>query len=164
MNDEFTARQRALTLRLAGRPVKDICLALGRSEFWVHKWCRRYLEFGSDGRYDLTGAHQAPARIPPALERTALAIRRRLQAHAQPQTRYALIGANAILAELSQAFRVGKRYRGLYLRVVLDAGRGWLTAYLNGRVLQRWPHELWNAKPTPDVRATGGCHRLPPER
>jgi hypothetical protein len=38
---------------------------------------------------------------------------------------------------LSQTFRVGKRHRGLYLRVVLDTGRGWLTAYLNGRMLKR---------------------------
>jgi putative transposase len=45
---------------------------------------------------------------------------------------------------LSQAFRVGKRHRGLYLRLVIDTGRGWLTAYLNGRVLKRWPYQLLN--------------------
>ena len=100
MNDEFTARQRAISLRLAGRPVKSICQALGRSEFWFHKWWRRYLEFGVDGLYDLTRARDVAPRIPPELERTILSIRRRLQAHAQPQTRYALIGASAILAEL----------------------------------------------------------------
>jgi len=38
---------------------------------------------------------------------------------------------------LSQSFRVGKRHKGLYLRLVVDTGRGWLTAYLNGCVLQR---------------------------
>jgi hypothetical protein len=27
---------------------------------------------------------------------------------------------------------------------VVDTGRGWLTAYLNGRVLRRWPDELLN--------------------
>src|SRR5262245_10403964 len=32
---------------------------------------------------------------------------------------------------LSQTFRVGRRHRGLYLRLVIDTGRGWLTAYLN---------------------------------
>jgi len=100
MQDEFTARQRAITLRLAGRPVKSICQALGRSEFWFHKWWRRYLEFGTDGLYDLTRANHAPQQIPPELERTILTVRRRLQAHAQPQTRYVLIGASAILAEL----------------------------------------------------------------
>jgi hypothetical protein len=45
---------------------------------------------------------------------------------------------------LSQSFRVGKRHRGLYLRLVVDTGRGWLTAYLNGRVLKRWPYKLRN--------------------
>jgi transposase InsO family protein len=45
---------------------------------------------------------------------------------------------------LSQSFRVGKRHRGLYLRLVVDTGRGWLTAYLSGHVLKRWPYKLLN--------------------
>ncbi len=45
---------------------------------------------------------------------------------------------------LSQKFRVGKRHRGLYLRLVLDAGRGKLTAYRNGRVLKYWPYKFLN--------------------
>ena len=45
---------------------------------------------------------------------------------------------------LSQTFRVGKRHRGLYLRLVVDTGRGLLTAYLNGRILKRWPYKLLN--------------------
>ena len=65
MNDEFTARQRAITLRLGGRPVKHICQALGRTEAWLHKWWRRYLEFGADGLYDLTRARHVVERIPP---------------------------------------------------------------------------------------------------
>src|SRR3989440_13056165 len=101
MHDEFTARQRAITLRLSGRPVQDICQALGRSERWFHKWWRRYLEAGAEGLYDLTHATPHVAqRIPPELERAILSIRRRLQAHASPATRYRLIGAAAILAEL----------------------------------------------------------------
>jgi transposase InsO family protein len=101
MKDEFTARQRAITLRLSGRSVKAICSALGRSECWFHKWWRRYLESGAEGLYDLTRAnHQVAQRIPPELERTILSVRRRLQAHATPTTRYSLIGADAILAEL----------------------------------------------------------------
>ena len=46
------------------------------------------------------------------------------------------------VAVLSQTFRVGKRLRGLCLRLVVDSGRGRLTAYLNGRVLKRWPYKL----------------------
>ena len=45
---------------------------------------------------------------------------------------------------LSQTFRIGTRHRGFYLRLVVDTGRGWLTAYLNGRILKRWPYKLLN--------------------
>jgi putative transposase len=100
MKDEFTARQRAITLRLAGRPVQYVCSALGRTEAWFHKWWRRYLEFGAPGLYDLTRARHVAQRIPPELERAILSVRRRLQAHATPATRYRLVGADAILAEL----------------------------------------------------------------
>jgi transposase InsO family protein len=101
MTDELALRQRAISLRLAGRPVKHICAALGRSETWFHKWWGRYLQAGPEGLYDLTRAHHHVAqRIPPELERTILSIRRRLQAHATPATRYSLIGAAAIRAEL----------------------------------------------------------------
>src|SRR3954471_3348825 len=101
MNDELTARQRAINLRLAGRSVKYICSTLGRVEAWFHKWWRRYLEDGPEGLFDLTRAnHHVAQRIPPELERTILSVRRRLQAHATPATRYRLIGACAILAEL----------------------------------------------------------------
>jgi hypothetical protein len=101
MNDELTARQRAVSLRLAGRPVKSICSALGRGETWFRKWWHRYLEAGPEGLYDRTRAnHHVAQRIPPELERAILSIRRRLQAHASPATRYSLIGATAIRAEL----------------------------------------------------------------
>jgi len=101
MNDELTARQRAVSLRLAGRPVKSICSALGRGETWFRKWWHRYLEAGPEGLYDRTRAnHHVAQRLPPELERAILSIRRRLQAHASPATRYSLIGATAIRAEL----------------------------------------------------------------
>jgi hypothetical protein len=45
---------------------------------------------------------------------------------------------------LSQTSWVGRRHRGLYLRLVVDTGRGWLTAYHNGRVRKRWPYQLRN--------------------
>ena len=45
--------------------------ALGRSEFWFHKWWRRYLESGAEGLYDLTHAtHHVAQRISPELERS----------------------------------------------------------------------------------------------
>jgi transposase InsO family protein len=100
MHDEFAARQRAITLRRAGRSAKQVCSALGRTEAWFHKWWRRYLESGVDGLFDLTRARHVTQQIPPELERAILSIRRRLQAHASPATRCSLIGAAAILAEL----------------------------------------------------------------
>src|SRR3954463_7622733 len=101
MNDELAARQRAISLRRAGRPVKHICSALGRSEAWFHKGWGRYLQAGPEGLYDLTRAHhQVAQRLSPELERTILSIPRRIQAHASPATRYNLTGATAILAEL----------------------------------------------------------------
>ena len=100
MYDELTARQRAISVRLAGRSVKQICSALGRGETWFRKWWHRYLEAGPDGLYDRTRANrQVAQRIPPELERAILSIRRRLQAHASPATRYSLVGTAAILAE-----------------------------------------------------------------
>ena len=61
---------------------------------------------------------------------------------------------------LSQSFRVGKKHQGWYLRLVIDSGRGILRAYLNGRVLKRWPYKLLNDEPTPKHAAAVGCHRL----
>src|ERR1043166_9092655 len=101
MHDELAARQRAISLPLAGRSVKHICLAVGRSEPWFCKWWGRYLQAGPEGLYDLTRANPHVAQhTPPELERAILSIRRRLQAHATPATRYRLTGATAILAEL----------------------------------------------------------------
>jgi transposase InsO family protein len=101
MHDELAARHRAINLRLAGRPAKAICAAVGRSEVWFHKWWGRYLQAGPEGLYDLTRAnHHVTRRIPPELERAILSIRRRLQARAAPADRYRLTGAAAIRAEL----------------------------------------------------------------
>jgi transposase InsO family protein len=101
MHDELAARHRAITLRRAGRTVKAICAAVGRSEVWFHKWWGRYLQAGPEGLYDLTRAnHHVTRRIPPELERAILSIRRRLQARTSPANRYCLTGAASIRAEL----------------------------------------------------------------
>jgi hypothetical protein len=39
---------------------------------------------------------------------------------------------------LSQTFKVGKRLKGEYVKVVLDTQRGHLTVYRQGRVFKRW--------------------------
>ena len=154
MHDEFTARQRAITLRLSGRPVQFICQALGRSTFWFHKWWRRYLEEGVEGLYDLTHAtHHVAQRIAPELERAILSIRRRLQAHAVPATRYRLIGASAILAEL-KALDVRPLPNSRTIERVLQ--RHGLTAP-RIRLAPLLPHQEW---PGPQARASNDLHEV----
>lgn len=101
MQDELSVRQTAVRLRLAGESIESICRTLKRSRPWFHKWWQRYLESGPTGLYDLTrGNRQVVNRTPPHIERAVVSIRRRLAAHATPQTRYSLIGAAQIRAEL----------------------------------------------------------------
>jgi putative transposase len=100
VKDEFTDRHQAIKLRLAGRSIDEICRALGRSHEWFHTWWRRYQAMGVAGLYDQTRANHQPPRISPDLERSIVSIRHRLESQQHPQTRYSLIGASAILAEL----------------------------------------------------------------
>src|SRR5260370_4313493 len=154
MLDEFTARQRAITLRLRGRPVQSICQAPGRSEFWFHKWWRRYLQAGVEGLYDLTHAtHHVAQRIAPELERAILSIRRRLQVHATPATRYSLTRAAAILADL-QALGI----RPLPCERTIDRvlQRNDLTAP-RVRLAPLLPRQQW---PGPPARASNDLHAV----
>ena len=100
MNNELSDRLQAITLRLAGQSVEDICRIVGRSHDWFHMWWRRYRAWGPNGLLDLTRANVQPRRIAPDLERAILSIRQRLTSQTHPGTRYSLIGASAILAEL----------------------------------------------------------------
>ena len=100
MNDEYTERQRAIKLHLAGQTVETICRLLGRSRNWFQWWWRRYVAQGPTGLFDQTRGHPSTLRVPPELERAILNIRHRLESKAHPTTRYSQIGASAILAEL----------------------------------------------------------------
>ena len=100
MNDEFSDRHQAIRMRLAGQSVEEICQTLKRSREWFHTWWRRYLALGAVGLYDLTSARHQPPHISPDLERTILNIRERLESPLHAHTRYGLIGAGAIQAEL----------------------------------------------------------------
>jgi putative transposase len=154
MNDELTARHRAITLRLAGRPVKAICATVSRSEVWFRKWWHRYLEAGPEGLYDLTRAsHHIAQRIPPELERTILSVRRRLQAHATPATRYSLIGAPAILAELK---RLGVRPLPCERTIERVLERNGLTAP-RVRLAPLLPRQDY---PGPQARAANELHEV----
>src|SRR3972149_6562690 len=100
MNTEFADRQQAIKLRLAGHAVEEICRLLGHPPTWFHWWWRRYRALGPNGLFDLTRANVQPRRIAPDLERTIVTICQRLVSKAHPGTRYSLIGASAIVAEL----------------------------------------------------------------
>jgi len=100
MNNEFADRQQAIKLRLAGHSVDAISRLVGRSREWVHTWWRRYRARGPNGLFDQTRANVQPRRIAPDVERTIVNIRHRLASQTHPGTRYSLIGANPILAEL----------------------------------------------------------------
>jgi len=100
MNNELSDRLQAITLRLAGQSVEEICRIVGRSHDWFHMWWRRYRALGPNGLLELTRANVQPRRIAPDLERAILSIRQRLTSQTHPGTRYSLIGASAILAEL----------------------------------------------------------------
>ncbi len=100
MKDEFSDRHYAIQQRLAGQSVDSICQTLGRSRDWFHMWWRRYQALGAAGLFDLTHARHQPPHISPDLERTILNIRQRLESSWHPHTRYGLIGASTIQAEL----------------------------------------------------------------
>ncbi len=154
MIDELAARQRAITLRLSSRSIKSIRDALGRFEVWFHQWWNRYLEAGPDGLYDLTRAnHHVAQRIPPELERTILSIRRRLQAHAVPATRYSLIGAATILAEL-KTLDVRPLPTERTIERVLE--RNGLTAP-RVRLSPLLPRQQW---PGPQARSSNQLHEV----
>jgi hypothetical protein len=154
MNDELAARHRAITLRLAGRPVQAICAAVGRSAVWFRKWWGRYLQAGPEGLYDPTRAnHHVAQRIAPELERTILSIRRRLQAHATPATRYRLIGALAIRAELKA---LGSRPLPCERTIERVLQRNGLTAP-RVRLAPLLPRQEY---PGPQARASNDLHEV----
>jgi putative transposase len=90
----------------------------------------------------------------PAQRRRGLRLRKLPASFAVPTGRLPLaegrvtfirrVSVAGTVSVLSQPYRVGKRHRGLYLRLVVGTGRGHLTAYLNGRVLKRGPYKLRN--------------------
>ncbi len=101
MHNELTDRQLAIQLRLAGEAIDAICHRLQRSRAWFSKWWSRYVTEGPEGAYDLSRAPRTITdRLSPQVERMIVSVRRRLEAHATPETRYQRIGAPTVQAEL----------------------------------------------------------------
>src|SRR5262249_56870869 len=98
--------------------------------------------------------HPRLGGLTPAQHRRGLRLQRLPASFAVPTARLPLAAGRVTLIRrvsvagtvtvLSPSVRVGTKHRGLYLRLAIDTGRGWLTAYRNGRILKRWPYELLN--------------------
>jgi putative transposase len=110
MQDELEDRQRAIQLRLMGESIPSICRVLRRSRNWFHRWWHRYTcptsrasagrAKGPDGLFELAHINHYPRGLAPEVERTILAIRQQIESQTHPGTRYGLIGAQSIVAEL----------------------------------------------------------------
>ena len=48
------------------------------------------------------------------------------------------VSPNGNVHLLSQTFKLGKRLKGEYVRVILDTRRAHLTVYRQGRIFKRW--------------------------
>jgi hypothetical protein len=77
--------------------------SVGRGEYWLSKWLRRFREAGWAG---LQAQPRAPKRrprsMPPTVVAKVLALRAELQAHRTRASRFAGIGAEAIRLELTR--------------------------------------------------------------
>ena len=100
---EQALRQEAIRRRLQGERRVAICHDLQRSLQWFDKWWAIYrhnpkTDFADRSRAPLTSPH----KIPPAVEQAVLAVRQSLEAAVTPHTKYGLIGARQIHAQLQR--------------------------------------------------------------
>lgn len=154
MHDELSKRQAAIRLRLAGETIEAICRTIQRTDRWFHKWWKRYMTLGPEGLYDLTRANQQVVnRIPPHIERAILSIRRRLAARATPQSRYSLVGAPQIRAELETLGYTPLPSLRTIARVIARAGMSCPPV----RLAQRLPK---TAYPGPTAHDTNQLHQV----
>jgi putative transposase len=154
MVHELSLRQPAIRLRLAGDRIDTICQTVHRSESWFYTWWARYLELGPEGLYDLTrGNRQVINQTPPHIERAVIGIRRRLAAHATPQTRYSYIGAAQIRAELDVLGYTPLPSLRTIHRIIARAG-------LSCPPLRLAPSIARNAYPGPQAQDSNQLHQV----
>lgn len=103
MKDYYQDRMTAIRRYLEGDPPAEISASLGYSSAWFFKWRLRYALYGLEGLKDLPKApkHQAE-QTPEKLERAIVNIRQAREKRERDETRYALIGAEAIHQELQE--------------------------------------------------------------
>jgi transposase InsO family protein len=101
MSDVYTERIVAMRRYLGGEAPVKIYTSLGRSPAWFFKWKTRYDLYGLDGLQDLPKApkHQVQ-QTSEAIESAIVHIRKAREQRDRDETKYALIGADAIHREL----------------------------------------------------------------
>jgi hypothetical protein len=100
-DSEQALRAEAVRRRLLGQRVCAIGQDLGRSPRWVNKWWREFCahpqtDFASKSR----SPHRSPRKLPESIEQAVVSVRRSLEAGLTPQTRYGLIGSQAVRGTL----------------------------------------------------------------
>ena len=100
---EYELRCRAVRLRQQGVPFAQVLASVGRGEFWLSKWLRRFREAGWAGLQAHTRApRRRPQSTPARVVVKVLAVRAELQAHRTRASRFAGIGAETIRLELAR--------------------------------------------------------------
>ena len=105
--DTFTTeqalRREAIRRRVQGEPRRDICRDLGRSARWFDKW---WAEYRHDPHTDFAdhsrAPHTSPHKIPESVEQAVVSVRETLEAAQTPDTKYGLIGAPTVQAQLKR--------------------------------------------------------------
>jgi putative transposase len=101
MNDCYQDRIVAIKRSLDGECPVDIYTSLGHSSTWFFKWRLRYAVYGLEGLKDRPKAPKRQAeQTPEKLERVIVNIRQAREKRESAETKYALIGAEAIHKEL----------------------------------------------------------------
>jgi putative transposase len=100
-DSEPSLRREAIRRCLAGESRTAICAALNRATSWFDKWWAEYrrnpqIDFADRSR----APHRSPQRIRVETERLIVAVRQRLVAGREADTRYECIGNRAILRHL----------------------------------------------------------------
>ncbi len=97
MNDCYQDRIAAIKRDLEGDSPAEIYTSLGHSSTWFFKWRLRYALYGVEGLKDLPKAPQRQAeQTSERLERAIVKIRQAREKRESVETKYALIGAEAI--------------------------------------------------------------------
>ena len=100
---EQAVRREAIRRRVQGEHRCDICRDLGRTPRWFDKWWAAYqrdpyTDFSDHGR----APHTSPQQLPDSVAQAVVAVRHVLEAATTPDTRYGLIGPQAIQGRLQE--------------------------------------------------------------